>query len=73
MQAEADRTICRSSKLAKQNHIIEQVDDNGNIQYNCTACRKVFRSRSQKYYHIDCNQLENLAFKCEHCEKVNKL
>ncbi|XP_065366233.1 MDS1 and EVI1 complex locus protein EVI1-A [Calliphora vicina] len=69
MQADKDKIKKRESIISKQNHIIEEICEDGAIQYNCTACRKCFRSRSQKYYHLNCNQLQNLIYKCEHCDK----
>ncbi|XP_037805303.1 PR domain zinc finger protein 15 [Lucilia sericata] len=59
----------RNSIISKQQHITEELSENGVIQYNCTACRKTFRSRSQKYYHLNCNQLQKFLYQCEHCDK----
>lgn len=72
MQTDKDKVKNKDSKIYQQNHIVEELSENGDIQYNCTACRKTFRSRSQKYYHLNCNQLENKLYKCEHCDKVFK-
>lgn len=60
----------KDSKVSKQTHIIEETNAAGEKQYHCTACRKTFRSRSQKYYHLNCNQLQDMLYRCEHCEKV---
>lgn len=69
MQPDKEKPNNRNSKISKQIHI-KEISENGEVRYNCTACRKTFRSRSQRYYHINCNQLENLVYKCEHCNKV---
>lgn len=70
MQMDKEKIKNKESKISQQNHIVEELCENGEIQYNCTACHKTFRSRSQKYYHLNCNQLENKLYKCEHCDKV---
>lgn len=59
-----------SSKVSKQTHIVEELNESGDVEYHCTACRKRFRSRTQKYYHLDCPHLDERAFECDICKKV---
>ncbi|XP_011293497.2 zinc finger and BTB domain-containing protein 24 isoform X1 [Musca domestica] len=58
-----------SSKVSKQTHIVEETVD-GVHSYYCTACHKRFRSRTQKYYHLECNQLHEKLFRCDSCPKT---
>lgn len=64
-----DKVRLIETKISQQNHI-EEISNNGSLQYNCTACGKIFRSRSQKYYHLRCNQLQQMLYKCDSCDKV---
>ena len=70
MDIKKEKVKFKESKIAQQNHIIEEICHNGSLQYNCTACGKIFRSRSQKYYHLRCNQLQQMQYKCDSCDKV---
>ncbi|XP_075146729.1 uncharacterized protein LOC142221081 [Haematobia irritans] len=60
----------KESKVSKQNHIVEEVSETGVVQYNCTVCGKRFRSRTQKYYHLQCKQLNEETFECDICRKT---
>lgn len=60
----------KESKISSQTHIVEELSSEGAIQYHCTACGKTFRSRSQKYYHLQCNQSNETVYKCDICNKV---
>ncbi|XP_073818427.1 uncharacterized protein isoform X2 [Musca autumnalis] len=66
-------TMCSSklpSKVSKQTHIIEEITQSGDKRFHCTACQKSFKSRTQKYYHLECNQLHEQLFKCDNCPKT---
>lgn len=67
-----DKPIAKQKdyKVSKQTHIVEVTSAAGDKQYHCTACGKIFGSRSQKYYHLNCNKLQDMIHKCEHCDKV---
>ncbi|XP_013118454.2 zinc finger protein 347 [Stomoxys calcitrans] len=59
----------KESKVSKQNHIVDEISETGQLQYYCTACGKRFRSRTQKYYHLQCNMLHEKTFECDICKK----
>lgn len=72
--SEAKNASKKSAKLpsilAKANYINKIVDKDGACQYHCLECNRKFRSRTQKYYHLDCGRKASPNLQCNLCSQV---
>lgn len=65
------RKASRSRRvMINDDHIKEITDENGKTKHHCLACNRIFGSRSQRYYHLDCRSKEVPKHKCNVCDKV---
>ncbi|XP_050419627.1 oocyte zinc finger protein XlCOF26-like [Adelges cooleyi] len=55
------------------NHIL-LTENNGNVKYNCTICKTVFKSKKNCFYHLTCNGTGvKKSLICPQCNKVFKI
>lgn len=50
-------------------HIIRHLVE-GKLEFECTICKKVFRSKSNRKYHLYCDDSVEKPFNCSKCSKV---
>ncbi|XP_055906998.1 zinc finger protein OZF [Eupeodes corollae] len=55
----------RRSKIPS--HIVKTHNNDNELLYHCTICDKRFKSRTQQYYHLFCNNSSSKPFKCNEC------
>ncbi|XP_055851408.1 gastrula zinc finger protein XlCGF46.1 [Episyrphus balteatus] len=67
-----EKPLQKASKTKKStipSHIVKTQGEDNKTIYHCTICDKHFKSRTQQYYHLFCNNSSNKPFKCDECSK----
>lgn len=59
-----------AEKFKYPSHINRHVV-NGRPEFECTICKKTFRSKSNRKYHLYCDESVEKPFNCTKCSKVN--
>ncbi|XP_037029804.1 zinc finger and BTB domain-containing protein 24-like [Bradysia coprophila] len=57
------------AKFKYPSHITRQLV-NGKLEFECTICKKKFRSKSNRKYHLYCDDSVEKPFNCSKCSKT---
>lgn len=66
----SSKKILKKQKSKIPSHVVKISGDDNEVFYHCTICDKRFKSRTQQYYHLFCNNTSKKPFKCDKCFKT---